>query len=484
MLFPDASCRAEHTLNVHKENGLYEIIKADWVAIVTITAKHKVYIDAYIDISAVDNLIAYSFIDKYKEDIYRNNQPTMFELDGSSLIVVPIRETEAYRVFNFYIKKDALFSDSDLQWINIYSKLRYQYTLLNNEVIQERDYMENILDSTDSAIVTTDIAGNIKRANNAAKKLFGLRKEDFVDKYCFEYIKEETRDEFIASLGYVISTGHKQFLKNISFINQGSQYILNVVLSPLHDSKKEVVGVVLVGTDITDRRFMEHDLEQLRQFSVLGEVAAGIAHDVKNPLTNIKGCASLLNNTKNVNSAQKKILNIITHEVNRINDVIEQMLSFGNVTKLNSFTAININDIIENCVQVVNRQKSLKEISIITNFDYSIPLLNASNSSMQQLIINILINSVEAVRENGVVEVSTMQSAQSILIKIKDNGVGLSPKEIDSIFIPYYTTKPSGTGLGMFLVKRILEQYDGKINIESSKGLGTEITITLPVKDI
>lgn len=482
MLFPDASCRAENTLNIHFQNGLYDLIEADWVAIITITARHKVYIDAYIDINQVGSVLAHRFIDKYKECIYKNNQPTMFMLNSSSLIVVPIRETEVYRVFNFYIKKDAFFSDLDLKWINMYSRLRYQYTLLNNEVVQERDYMENILDSTDSAIVTIDIDGNIKRANNSAKKLFGLRKEDFVGKYCFEYIKVETRGEFIESLNHVISTGKKQFLKNILFINQGAEYILNVVLSPLRDSKNTVVGVVLVGTDITDRRFMEHELEQFRQFSILGEVAAGIVHDVKNPLTNIKGCVKLLSNNKQLNTTQKEVLKIIEHEVARINDVMEQILSFGNVSKQNSFTSISINSIIENCIQVVNRQKTLKEVSFYTKLDPSIPLFKANNSSMQQLIVNILINAVEAITKSGAINILTKQLSNSILIQIEDNGKGMSSSELDSVFMPYYTTKASGTGLGMFLVKRILEQYNGSIEIESSCGIGTKITIIIPIK--
>ncbi|MEG2204653.1 MAG: ATP-binding protein, partial [Oscillospiraceae bacterium] len=280
----------------------------------------------------------------------------------------------------------------------------------------------------------------------------------------------------------VIETRERQSLEEVLFATQNDERILNLVLSPLINSKNRLAGIVLVGTDLTDRRFMEHEVEQSRQFGLLGEIAAGIAHDVKNPLMNIRGSARIIERAPEATPAQKPLLNIIIHEVDRIDTVIEQMLSFGNLSKTANYTRISINEVLSNCVQIVNRQKNNKVINVVCQFGDNLPCIRADNSAIQQVFLNILLNSVQAIQQDGSIFISTcyLGESRSTEVIIRDNGVGISPQNLKKIFSPYFTTKASGTGLGLFLVKRILEQIHATLSIVSTVGKGTEITLLFP----
>lgn len=484
MLFPDASCRAENTLKSHFNLGLFEIVKPDWIGIVTLTLTRKIYVDGRLDMAGIGDNEAISLITDNKEMILKDFRPNMCQNGENHFMVIPIRSAPKYVVFYFYLKQRERFKETDFKWLKVYSQLSYQNTLLNNEVAQERDYIENVFDSTESAIIAIDLKGDVVTANNAAAGTFGLKKEDLYGKHYFEYIREENRQDFKETVNKVAATGEKQYIKEMLFSDQNVEKILNMVLSPLRDSKDRVVGVVLVGTDITDRRFMEHEIEQMKQFGILGEIAAGIAHDVKNPLMNIRGCARILGKSSSLDSSQKGMMNIIIHEVDRINEVIEQMLSFGNVTKSNTYKRLNVNDVLVNCIKIIDRQKLDKCIELKCNLDRSIPFIKANNSNIQQVFLNILVNSLQAIEKEGFIEVATSYVLKScIRITVKDNGRGMDESEMKKIFIPYFTTKTNGTGLGLFISRRVLEQYKASILVESEKGKGTLTTIEFPVKE-
>ena len=484
MLFPDVSCAAENSIMKHLDLGLYDIIKNDWIGIVTLTNKLKVYIDGKLDIGKITDKYATDFLEKYKEKIMNNFKAELFKEEDCDFIIIPIRSTEKYVVFYIFCKKGKEFNKIDLKWLNIYCKVSYENTLLKNESVQEKNYIKNIFESTESAIMAIDLNGEIVTVNNAVAKIFGLSEEEnFEGKHYYDYIRPENKDDLLSKVNSVIKNEKKQYLEEIIFSNQNTERILNAVISPLKDSKNRIVGVILVGTDITDRSVMEHEIEQIKQFGLLGEISAGLAHDVKNPLMNIRGCARFMTRNKNLNKSHKEMLNIIVHEVDRINKVIEQMLSFGKVARSNIYTCLDINEAIKNCVQIINRQKYGKTIIISYDLDENIPFIKADNINIQQIILNILTNSVEAIMDTGFIDIFTKNiQNENIQIRIIDNGKGIKKNDMAKIFNPYYTNKANGTGLGLFTVKRILEQNKSTIDIISEEEKGTEIIITYPIE--
>ena len=483
MLFPDPSCRAENTLARHENYGLFEIVKPDWVGIITLTRTRKLYIDGRLNMAQIEDASILRMLEGRRDKILADFKAEMFlDGDNNNYILIPIRIDVTYIVFYLYMKKNAAFSETDFKWLHVYSQLSYQNTLLNNEIIQERDYIENVFDSTESAIIAIDLDGNIIAVNNSAAVIFGFSKDDFKGKKYFDLVLEDRRLEFEEIFHEIIQNGEKKYLKDIPFFEHSAERIFNIVLSPLRDSKDKTAGVVFVGTDITDRRLMEHEMEHVKQFVMLGEIAAGIAHDVKNPLMNIRGCARIMGNQGKADSLEREMSNIIIHEVDRINEVIEQMISFGNVTKKNTFKQISINEVLQNCVQIIDRQKYNKSIKVKCILNNGLPFIKAQNSDIQQVFLNILLNAVQAIPNSGFIKVtSDYVDKEYILVSIIDNGPGIKDEDRSKIFSPYFTTKAEGTGLGLFIVKRVLEQYNGSIQVGSNGGVGTRIIVKIPL---
>lgn len=176
------------------------------------------------------------------------------------------------------------------------------------------------------------------------------------------------------------------------------------------------------------------------------------------------------------------MLDIIDGEVLRIDDIISQMLSFGNVGKQNTHTLVDISEILWDCIQIIRRQKAQKTIEVNFMPEENLPLIKAKNSDIQQIFLNILLNSLQAIEQDGRIDVfcSRDEEHKNLCIIFSDNGCGIPEDGMKKVFDPYYSTKANGTGLGLFFVKRIVDQYNGSIRLKSISGKGTICTVNLP----
>ena len=263
---------------------------------------------------------------------------------------------------------------------------------------------------------------------------------------------------------------------------RGRRKIFSVAISPLNNSKNEVVGVVIIATDITTKKIMERQFEQIKQFAALGEVAAGVAHDIKNPLMSIRGCSRILQKELFDQPRHMKFLEPIIQEVDRINEVVEQMMSYGNIIEKNGYALIDINEVLEKCINVIHFHKGCKYITIQREFADELPLVKGNNVQLQQAFINILINAVQAIEAEGLIKIESHYEREKkhLHIVITDNGKGIKTNELKRIFMPFYTTKEQGSGLGLAIVKRVIKEHKGSTVIKSKPNMGTRVDVLLP----
>lgn len=482
MLFNDPSCVPENTIVSQIQNKIPEFLGSDWFGIIILSQNFKYKIDAKFDINQIGDELVLNFLSNNKANLYKQDfKYKLYEYETNHFAIIPIRSTENYVVFFIHCRTQASgpFDIKDLEWNAAYANAAYKTLLINNELIQEQDYIENVLDSTESVIVVFDLNYKIVSSNKIAKKIFNIDKSGMtiVD------INIEDVTKFIAAIERVTSKGKKEQLRNMIVIKNEKRSLLNVIISPLRNSKKIISGCVLVGNDITKTQILEYQFDQLRHYVVLGEIALGLSHDVKNPLTNIKGCAAVLKKSKLIKQNELNHLNLIIHEVDRIDEIINQMMSFGNVAKSNDYILLDINDVIYNCIQIINRQKVYRSIDVLYDLDRSAPLVKAKNRDIQQIFLNILINSLQAIENQGVIEIKSCynKEEETLSVTISDNGIGIEPGIIDKLFEPYFTTKNDGTGLGLFIAKQVLNKYGGIIKISSTKNTGTLCEIRLPM---
>ncbi len=484
MLFHDPSCRAEVTLKENHALGMYRICQLDWVAICTKTDWGALYVDAQMDETGAAGNAPAHFLEQYGAELTCDDRMQVFQMEGYYFRKIHIRRDSHYCVFALYCRKGEDISPGNLEWLQLYTDLKYAYTLLNNESIQERDLSENIVDSIDSAIVVLDLTGKVISCNGKIFHVFGMGVDKLLSRNFLDRIRPACHDMFAERFRQVTQLGQRQLLGDIVLF-PGSDRIVSATLSPLRDSKGSLAGAVLVGNDVTNLRSMEHELQQDKQFSLLGQIAAGLAHDVKNPLMNINGCASALLRNGDLEPGHRELLNIILHESGRINVAIEQMLSFGNISVSRKPSAMNLNDVLSNCVRIVNRQKNRKQIDVEVDLDWSIPTLIADSGGLQQAFLNILINSVEAIPNSGTIRLRSRLLPQAAEVTIQDTGCGIPPEKIETIFKPYYSTKTrqGGSGLGLFVAKRVFDQNGAAVKMTSEQHVGTTVTVTFPLPE-
>lgn len=480
MLFYDPSCISENTIKSQIENKIPEFLGSDWFGIV-ILSKKKIKIDAKCDIRQIGDAIVLDFLAAYKSEIFPLDfDYKVYEYKTNHFAIIPIRTADNYVVFFTHCRLQANgpFSMKDLEWNKVYANVAYKKVLLNNVLVQEHDYMENVLDSTESAIVVFDLDHKVVSSNKVAEKLFDLDRPPV----SLETLNIQDNEKLNAIFTRVILTGKKETVRNLIVDVNGSNHILNATISPLRNSKNIIAGIIVVGNDMTKTQILEYKLDQLKHYGLLGEIALGLSHDVKNPLMNIRGCAALLKKS-DIPADNLDYLNLIIQEVDRIDSIISQMMSFGNVVKNDAYTLLNINDVIYNCIQIINRHKVFKNINLVYDLDKEVPLTNAKNTDLQQIILNVLINSLQAIESDGVITIKSKYEKKKGAVKVivTDTGIGISQETLDKLFNPYYTTKSDGTGLGLFIVKKVLDKYNGDIKISSRPHKGTKCAITFPI---
>ncbi len=223
----------------------------------------------------------------------------------------------------------------------------------------------------------------------------------------------------------------------------------------------------------------EEELRQSERLSLLGEMSAMMAHEIRNPLGSIKGAAEILSDSFSEGDEGYRYTQILVKEVDRLNNVIDNFIRVGSARK-EERVSVNINELLDELLFFFERMAAQKGISIDAICDPDLPVVNANPNQLRQAFMNLVLNSVHAMGKEGRLIVSTAAARDGIEVRFEDTGAGISREEMSRLFEPFYTTRDSGTGLGLTITKRIVENHDGHIVIESDVGKGTKVVVSLP----
>ena len=482
MLFPDPSCIAKETIQKLYDYGIYELIGADWVAISTVTFRGRIFIDASLDIHGVDREIPLTFLEENADRLTEGAQLENVCYKGIYILIIRFRATDSYACYNIYCRKDVPFEEKDIRWLKNYSKANLEITRLNNENIQNAQFINAVFNSINSAVLALKADGTILLSNQNAVKMFQLPGQD-IQSNLQEHLEESAATEQSENIVRLVQQENVAGPKQLTIYSDSSQKIYQMTLSPLKDSKNNVGGVVLIVNDVTDQKVMELELEQLRQFGVLGDIAVGLAHDIKNPLMNILGCTKIVMSQDCPDKTRDEAAHIIQYSASRIDSAVEQLLSYGRVEPCRD-KCVDLNSTVQACITMTERQKFDRKVTITAQLDPDVPPIEANSLHMQQIFLNILLNAVQAIEHSGEIHVTSSYDARARMaqVVVEDNGKGIAENLQSSVFCPYVTTKEKGSGLGLFIVKQTVERYHGQICLESEEGVGTRFTIRLPVE--
>ncbi|MFN7249417.1 MAG: ATP-binding protein [Anaerobacillus sp.] len=354
---------------------------------------------------------------------------------------------------------------------------------LNNSKEQE-EKLTTLINSMVDFVCFKDGEGCWIEANNFGLRLFQLEDVDYRGKKdselaeCTEFYREALlfcarSDEETWKNGEIT-----RFEKNIP-LPDGTEKNFDTIKVPLFNENGTRKGLVVIGRDITDRRIAEEQVRRSEKLSIAGELAASVGHEIRNPLTSIKGFVQLL---EEKDQGNKLYYEIMSKELNRIDHIVGELLLLAKPQKI-YFSKNDLSIIVSDIVSLLEPQANMNNVSIHFEAKQAV-IIDCEENLLKQLFINIIKNAIEAYSEKGTVWVEiTKVSSESVLVTVVDKGSGISEEFLTRLGEPFYSSKEKGTGLGLTVSHKIVERHNGTIRYSSQERTGTKVEIELPVKN-
>ncbi|MBM3174286.1 MAG: PAS domain S-box protein [Chloroflexi bacterium] len=373
-------------------------------------------------------------------------------------------------------------------WSNITERKQTEESLRESE-----EKYRTILSKMEDSYFEVDLAGNLTFVNEATCRSLGYSREELLGMNYRGFTVEEDIRRVYQAFNRVYTTGKPD--KGFSWVivrKDGSRGFVEATISLVRNEKGEIVGFRGVGRDITERKKAEehrHQLELKAQVSSrlasVGEMSAGVAHEINNPLTAVTGYAQLLLDRKDVPADVRKDLEAITEGARRVAGIVQRLLAFSRQTKPER-KYVDINHLIESTLVLRAYHLRTNNIKVTTSLAPDLPQTVADPGQIQQVILNLIVNAEQEMKlahGKGKLTISTEKSDSIIKISVKDDGPGIKPEIMDRLFDPFFTTREvgEGTGLGLSLCYGIVAEHNGKIYAESKTGKGATFIVELPV---
>jgi PAS domain S-box-containing protein len=351
------------------------------------------------------------------------------------------------------------------------------------EITSLKAYTDDVLASMTNGLMTIDLEKKIVSVNEMAERIIGRGKEGMIG----------------FSMGQVLGETHPLYKilmetlsqeKGISHIEvelkrDGESLWLIAGTSLLNSGEEKTIGALVIFQDITQIKALEEKLRQADRLAALGTLSAGLAHEIKNPLSAIKTFVQLLPQKIGNASFMEKFNITVPREVDRINHLVEDLLELTR-KRVRSLVDLKVDALIRQVIDLHGEEFKKRQIAIQDHLDQTIPHLHGDGETLYRAFSNLIINAIQAMPNGGTLSISSKLNSPSSAIEItfKDTGIGMDELTAKNIFNPFFTTKDKGVGLGLALTRKIIEDHRGTIEVVSEKGMGTTFTLLLPVAKV
>ena len=413
--------------------------------------------------------------------------------------VVQDKKSHSFKLKHHYRWEERVFSpvfdeNGDVEYV-IGSLLDItQAKSLENQLHGVQEFIERVIHASASAIIAADRQGNINLMNSVAKELFGdyngnegqiRHTEQLYPPGKAKEIMRMLRDEKISGPG-------KLLIPRTTIVNShGDEIEVEMSAAIIYDEHGNESATMAIYNDLKDKIRVEKELKmahkqlaQSEKMASLGQLAAGVAHEINNPLTGILFYSSLLLERKDIDEKMKEDLGYILEDANRCKEIVKSLLVYGRSTG-SRMNVVHLNEIVEQSLTLIRDQKKFRNIRIKKNLSDDMMLINADNNKLKQVFINLIINAADAMDGNGTITLTTYKEKQlkTIFLEVKDTGSGIPHENLSKVFDPFFTTKEVGksTGLGLSIVYGIVGEHGAKIFIKKTGSKGTTFVIEFPM---
>jgi PAS domain S-box-containing protein len=430
------------------------------------------------------NLIGHTWADIRTENIYAS------ALSGATDIILAGIATLAVIIsFSWYIffrlggdLKEfayAVKNDTPDTSIAILPELNPLVDLVRNQKAalaknyQQLQHLAFIVKSSDDAIIGITLDGIITSWNAGAEQVYGYTAEEAIGRSITITIPGEHLNEFLKILketknGECVSHHETERVRK-----DGTLINVSVTISPIRDTQDAIVGISIIARDITDIKKYESEMAHLDRLNLVGQMAAGIGHEIRNPMTTVRGFLQLLQ-SKDKDSSYAPHYSLMIEELDQANAIITEFLSLAK-NKPSNLEKHNLNTLIQK-IRPLIQSDSIKSKRTVHFHLGDIPYLLINEKEIRQLILNLVRNGLEATNQGGNVTISTYTQNNEVILAVQDDGCGIKPEELDKIGTPFFTTKDDGTGLGLAVCYNIANRHNADIEIDTSS-YGTTFSV-------
>jgi len=375
----------------------------------------------------------------------------------------------------------------------------YQYVAVRHDITQRKLGEERIaeqaalLDEARDAILVRDLDETIVYWNKGAELLYGWTASEAIGRNARKLLFREIPPQFEDAQRIFAATGH--WVGDLNQVKKdGRSIIVQGSWTLVRDESGKPAQKLVVNTDVTDKKRLQADLQRFAQLSLVGELAAGLAHEIKNPLAGIQGIVDILLRQRDANDPEREALEGVRHEVKRIDNTVRALLDRARPRmldiQLRSLTEVTRRAVNLATAQAAVRAERAGQISVTFDVPSDPIILPLDAAQIEDAILNLIINAIEASEGESPVTVRLFRSEsdddatdlrEEATIEVSDEGSGISKEDLDRIFHPFFTTRKVGTGLGLPAVRRIVRAHGGRIDVKSIVGEGSTFTIHLPL---
>lgn len=335
-----------------------------------------------------------------------------------------------------------------------------------------------LLEAIGQVVVVIDTEGRITAFNSFAEEMFGLSRQDVLNQP-FSKVFEHVTKAYHYPINTIVKGEelNKKEVNYCPFLRKEGFFLHDTAL--IRNQMGDIIGAMWLYQDITEQRKYEREVAKAELLAAVSELAAGTAHEIRNPLTTVRGFIQLLS-SKHAN--EKDYYELMLKELDRANKIIGDFLALAK-PRANEMGLCSINHLIEDILLLVESQANLHDIGVVKDLSGDIPLICLQPDQIKQVFLNLIRNSVQAMPDRGLLYISTKLSDQGdfVLMEIKDTGVGIPADRMAKLFVPFFSTKTDGSGLGLTISYRIVKNHGGDIQVESEEGKGTVFRVSFPV---
>jgi two-component system sensor histidine kinase HydH len=325
-------------------------------------------------------------------------------------------------------------------------------------------------------LIATDAGGRLSAFNQTAEAILKRTAAEVLGKPAEEILPGSCRDLFrtLAAERRLIER------KFDCAVEEGRTIPIEIIATTLCEENGAFVGHVLLFRDMTEIRRLEEEVARNRRLASLGSLAAGVAHEIRNPLSSIKGFATWFRERYRDNPEDRETAEVMIREVDRLNRVITQLLEFARPLTMHRVPT-PIQAVIRHALKMVEGEAQAKRIAVETDLSAEVGEIPLDADRMTQVLLNLFQNAIGAMEAGGLLRISLdRRDEKGVRITVADTGIGIPKEDLPRVFDPYFTTRPSGTGLGLAIVLKIVEAHGGEVRLESEQGRGTTATLLLP----